>query len=593
MMEPAPDRPDRLDSWKEIAAYLGRTEKTARRWEQSEGMPVHRLVHQERGSVYGYKHELDAWRAARNGNGASPLATSAPAADRRPVWMGLAAVVVLGMAAFGYFFSASAGAPQTLAVLPFLTDSSDPSLSYLGPAVAETIVDELTRAPDLRVRPFASSLRLAKGAEEPSAIGKRMGADVVATGRVRASGGVIQINVALVDVSVDSQVWSTSYQLKEDDLAATEATIAQAVREQVLRRVRGPGYQPPALASPSPLSRNPEALRLYLRGRTLGRNPSRSQMQTSIAYLQESARLDPTFAAAQASLATGHIALAWFAETPATETLKRAKSYALRALELDPSNSSAHMALASASHYYDFNHQLAETHFRKAIAANPHSWGALNWFAEVLMDLGRFEEALEFNRRAGEADPTWLEVDSVRGTWYLFSDKPDLAIAQYQKALGTEPNHGLSRLFLGRAYLATGRLNDAVAEFERADQMMGHVPLSVGELGHALARAGKRAEAERLLADMMTTRQQGYYPAFAVAWIHIGLGNREQALDWTERAVDERLVGYYLPSVDSIYDPLRLEPRFQRLLARMNLPDVASSSRAQSRDGVFAWMRRR
>ena len=187
---------------------------------------------------------------------------------------------------------------------------------------------------------------------------------------------------------------------------------------------------------------------------------------------------------------------------------------------------------------------------------------------------------------------TWLEVDSVRGNWYLFSDKPNLAIAQYQKALATEPNHGISRLFLGRAYLATGRQDEAIAEFERADQAMGHVPFSAGELGHALARVGKRAEAERLPAEMMTRRQRGYDPAFAVAWIHIGLGNREEALDWTERAVDERLAGFYLPSVDPIYDSLRREPRFQSLLARMNLPDVAAF-RAQSRAGAFAWLRRR
>jgi tetratricopeptide (TPR) repeat protein len=457
--------------------------------------------------------------------------------------------------------------------------------------VAETIVEKLTRAPDLRVRPFFWSLRLASAVEGPSAIGKKMGADVVATGRVRASDEGLQISIALVDVLIDSQVWSTSYQLKEAELEATGTTIADAVRERVLRRVRGDSYQPFSYTSTTVLSRSPEAQRLFVRSRTMGANPSRAQIRTSLSYLQEATRIDPSFVAAYAGLAHGYIALTWFDETPAEETLKKAKSFALRALELDPSNPMAHSSLSLAAHIYDFNHQLAEAHLRTAIAAYPNHWSSLNWFAEMLMDLGRFDEAQRFNLRAGEANPAWLEVDCVRGNWYLFSNRPELAIAQYEKALASEPNHGLSRLFLGRAYLATGRLEEAIAEFERADQAMGHVPLSVAELGHALARAGKHIEAERLLAEMMTTRQRGYYPAFAVAFIHLGLGHLEQALDWMERAVDEHLPGYYLPSVDTIYDPVRSEPRFQRLLARMNLPDVAPLVRAHNRSGALAWLR--
>ena len=144
------------------------------------------------------------------------------------------------------------------------------------------------------------------------------------------------------------------------------------------------------------------------------------------------------------------------------------------------------------------------------------------------------------------------------------------------KALETEPNFGLARYFLGLAYLETGRGDDAVAELRRANQMMGEPPFARAGLAYALARNGVRTEAEQMLDEFVRNREAGYYPAFAIAAVHAGLENAEPAIDWLNRAADERLVGYYMPNVDTMWKSLRTHPRFQQLLQRLRLPDPSA-----------------
>ena len=379
--------------------------------------------------------------------------------------------------------------------------------------------------------------------------------------------------IDLVDVAANTQVWGTTYSARDASLGATQESIALAVREQVLKRVYGERFQPSPYEVSSPLSRNPLALRAFLKGQGFGRNPGRDRIQASIGYFREAVELDPEFVAAHASLANSHIAIAFFGELPASETMGKAKEYALRTLELAPSMPGGHMALASASHYYDFDHEEAERHYRRAIETIQPRSGPLSWYSEFLMEMQRPAAAADMNRRAAEADPAWLEVDVVRGNIDLFSGKADTAIPTYLKTLETEPNYGLARYFLGMAYLETGRGAEAIAELRRASQMMGEPPFARAGLAHALARSSMRIEAEQILAEFVRKREAGYYPAFAIAAVHAGLGNAEPAIDWLNRAADERLVGYYTPNVDTMWKPLRAHPQFQQLLRRLRLPD--------------------
>lgn len=431
---------DRLDPWKAVAAYLRRTERTARRWERTEGLPVHRLQHQERSSIYAFKSELDAWLAARSANA--------------------------------------------------------------------TNVDDERR----------SSMR------------------------------------------------------RRAALATAAAAVLVVLGVVVYRSV---GRSPAEMAEVGQLSSDPEAERHFLRAIGFSRNPGRSQIQSAIAGFQAAIERDPTFAEAHGELAIAHVAATFFGDRHPKETMGLARDSARRALALDAQYAS-HMALAGVSHWHEFDHVAAERHFQAAIAAAPRKAGARSWYAEFLIEMLRFDDALAAIRAAGELEPGWLEIDLVRANIPLFQQRPDEAIPIYVDALKREPSYGLSHYFLGHAYLATGRDSEAVKELELANQAMGDVPFSMAALAFARARAGQREAAEQMLREFQRHRDAGYYPAFAFAMAHAGLGNRERALEWLERAVDEGLVGYYMPSVDPMWNDLRGEARFRQVLRRLGLPERTS-----------------
>ncbi len=568
---------DRLDSWKAIAGYLGRTERTARRWERREGLPVRRLSHHDRSSVYAFKDELDAWRAARTTEPLNGEADS-PRGGSRRLRLVLVTSLVAAVAAFGGYLwwrassPTPAGAP-TLAVLPFTIDSADAETEHLGAAVAESLVNQIAGAPDLRVRPFASSRRSYRQEEEPATIGERMGVDMIVAGQVDAQGDALTIKVALVDVPANMQIWGSTFATTYGELGRLEDRMARTLWKEISRHRHGAGHSLPAFDTTERLSRNPEAVRHYLRGVSPSRSLSRSPIQHSIDELHKALELDPDFAAAHSSLSAIYIAYAIYGDLPAAETYPLAKTHALRALALDPRSAFARRALAAVTHWYDFDHAVAEEQFRAAIAAAPNDPGTRNWYAEFLIDMRRFDEALESARASEERDPGWLVPQVTRGNVLLYAGRPEEAILVYRQALVIEPGYGIARHQLAHAYIVMDRFAEAVAEFERANRDLGATPFSVASLAYGLARAGRRAEAEEMLRDFERRRKAGFYPAFVLAKAHVGLGNVEQALDWLELSVDEKLFGYYLPSVDQVWDPLRGHPRFQRVLERFGVLD--------------------
>lgn len=423
-----PTTRDRLESWKEIAAHLRRSERTVRRWEEKEGLPVHRLAHDRRGSIYAYVDELDAWRESRR---LLVEAEPAPAPARRR-WP---------MAAGGL-------------------------------AVAAAI-----------------------------------------------AGGA----------------WL------------------------VTRRDATPARTP-----------DPEAVRLVRLAAFAG-NAGRIQVDTGIRYYQDALRRDPGYAPAWTGLATGHLVRLWFGEVPAHTAAQQARQEAREAIRLDPSAGEPWRVLAAASHFVDWNHVEAETLFRRAMALSPQDPAAASWFADFLLDMRRFDEARQFYKKAHDLSPRWLEPIAFAGHAHYFSGNLDLAAGEYQRALQSEPNFGLANHFLGRVYVSKGEHENGIALLRKSTELLGEVPFALGDLGFALASAGRRPEAEALRADLIGRRRRGYYPAFPIAVIEMGLGNHDAALTWLEHAADERNLGFYLPSVDPAFDAVRSHPRFIAVLRRANL----------------------
>jgi tetratricopeptide (TPR) repeat protein len=427
--------PDRLDSWKEIAAYLNRSERTVRRWEAREELPVHRLQHDKRGSVYAYARELDAWRASRRL--VDDTANQTPAARRHV---------------------------------------------HAGWWVAGTLT-------------------------------------------------LVGLVVALV-----VGMW----------MRTADTTIAD----------RG--------------TANEEAWQAFERAR-FGDNAGRVQIETAIRYYEQAIKLDPAFARAWAGLATAHMALTWFGEKPLTETMKEARRIAEEARRIDPSLGRPWSVLGWVSHYVDWDHRAAEPQFRRGIELTADAV-ALSWYGDFLTNMRRFDEARDSYTRAQAANPRWLEPPIFAANIFVFTGQPAVAIVEQRRALETEPHYGLGNHFLGRAYLASGDRQKAIEYLRKSNEIIGSVPFTLGDLGFALAANGQRDEAERLLQELKARRDRGYYPAFPIAEIELGLGHTEPALDWLERAIAERHTGFYPPSIDPVWDALRATPRFRTLVARMKMP---------------------
>jgi tetratricopeptide (TPR) repeat protein len=428
---------DRLDSWKEIASYLKRTERTVRRWEKLEGLPVHRLQHDKRGTVYAYPRELDGWFESRRLTAAGPASETSNAAGQS----GSAALVS-----------------------------------------------------KLHWRSWSAALAAA--------------------------------SIATI-VGVGTISWTRH--------------PANAAMPVVTRDVKYAHFG----------------------------SPGRVEVLSSIKYSEEAIRLDPKYAPAWGQLGVAHIALAWFGEAPPRETMRLAQTEAREALRLNPALADGWRTLGYASHYLDWDQKAAETEFRRAIELEPRYQGALFWYSEFLLDLGRFDEALTYSRRAQEVAPRGLMPIVGTGNAYLMNGHVELAIPEYERALELDPHFGVAVHFKGLAHLAQGRHAQALEELRSANELLGGVPVTIGSLGYALGITGKRQEAEEMLADLLRKRERGYYPAFPIAQIQLGLGRTDAALDWLERAADERHVGYYFPLVDPIYDGVRTYPRFAQLMARI------------------------
>jgi Flp pilus assembly protein TadD len=240
-------------------------------------------------------------------------------------------------------------------------------------------------------------------------------------------------------------------------------------------------------------------------------------------------------------------------------------------LELYPKSGPTKRLLAGISHFIDWDHAKAEALIREAQELTPTDAAALSWHGDFLVDMRRFDEARVHYKRAQTVAPRWLEPITFLGNVHYFTGHADLAAIEYQRVLDSEPNYGLGNHFLGRAYLAMGQSEKAIAQLRKSDELLGSVPMSQADLGYALAITGKRADAEAILARMVKRRADGYYPAFAISEVQLGLGNTDVALEWLERAADDHHMGFYMPSVDPIYDAVRSHPRFRAVLRRIHL----------------------
>jgi TolB-like protein/tetratricopeptide (TPR) repeat protein len=587
---PASEKPSegRLNSWKEIAAYLNRDVTSAQRWEKREAMPVHRHVHDKRGSVYALIPELDAWLQTRRlppgeeeeGKEQEPERPVEGEGDlrRRTTlrprgWLALAGVGVLGLLAVAYVMSrvlkGNAGQSKitSLAVLPLKNLSSDPTQEYLSDGMTDALIDSLSRIHDLRVISRTSVMRFKNPQVSVPEIARTLNVDGIVEGSVMREGNRIRVTAQLIRGATDEHFWSETYDRELRDVFAVQSEIAQSIAKKVQTTATGEERQRLMAAR----SVAPEVYESYLKGRfAYDKSNGRAGVDESIGYFDHAIELDPTFAPAYVGRANAFSELGTvFVGVPPEETRPKVIGAARKALELDPDLAEAHVLLANVQreqwHWAD-----AETEYRRALELNPNDADAHAGLALWLLCRGRTDEAVAWAQRGRELDP--LAVSGASIAWILFqSHRYQDAIRELRSALAVQPDDASALLYLGFTLVANNQAGDAIPVLEKAISLSNGSPAATGVLIRAYSHNGRRTDALRLLAELQKRKKAGYVPAAAFVNAYLGLGDNEQAFVWLEQAFKEQSNILQVIKVHPFFDPLRADPRFADLARRVEL----------------------
>lgn len=590
---PPADPQDRLDSWKEIAAYLDRDVRTVQRWEKGEGLPVHRHLHDRQGSIFAFKGELEAWRLGRSlppepGPATPPPAVPAPAGSppdppaakdgkgRRP-WLRralLASVLLAGSALVVFRSDLGRGARvPSVAVLPFANLSGDARQEYLSEGLTEELVTQLGRQEGDRsrvvaVRPLRGG---GKDARRPRQVAAELGVDFLLEGSVRRAGDRVRVAVHLVRARDEAHLWDESYDRDMGDLLGLQREVAEAIAAGIGQKLPHPGAR-----SPRPV--RPEAYEAYLRGRFHWNRRTPGDLLQALDAFGRAAALDPGYAPIHVGIADCYALLgsAELGALPPTEALPLAKAEALKALALDEGLAEAHASLAHIHLVYDWDLPAAEREFHRALALNPGSPTAHQWFALLLLVTGRGEAALAELRKAEALDPRSPVLQAALAEAAYFGRRFEAAEAHARRALDLDPAFMLGRVNLGRALVMLGRHDEAIQVFQTAREVSGQAPGLTMFLGWAWAGKGDAGRARELLAELERPPRTGarprYIPAVYPAALHGALKEPDATFAHLDRALGERCEYLIYLGQEPMADPLRGDPRFAALVKAVGLP---------------------
>jgi len=565
----------RLESWKEIAAYLRRDITTARRWEKQERLPVYRLQHSKLGSIYAYTSELDSWRDQQALGGA----TDAPAAeaDHQPtkIWRArrgllVGGVVLVGLLAGAYLTTRSRAVNATrpkirsLAVLPLKNLSGDPSQEYLADGMTEELIGRLAAIHDLRVISRTSVMGFRDTKLSVPEIAKTLGVDAFVEGSVIREGNRIRVHAQLIRAGTDEHFWSEEYDRELQDVLALQSEVAQAIAEKV--KVSLTGQERAQLVAARPVA--PEVYESYVKG---SNDPqyTKAQIEQRIADFQDAIRMDPTFAPAYVGLAGTYISYQdSFVGASPSEIRPKATSAARKALELDPKLAEAHSILAEM-YQKQWKWAESEEEYKRALELTPNDASAHRGYAYWLACQGRTQEALAWVERGRELDPLG-SADSV-GFLLIMARRYDESIREYRSVLAVHPEYTNARWGLGFALILNHQTDQAIPEMEKTVAMMNRSPGSLEMLATAYARAGRHQDALTLINELKQRRQRGYVPAGAFINPYLALGDYDQAFFWCDEAYEEQSAILQWIKVDPFFDPVRNDPRFVDLVHRVGL----------------------
>jgi TolB-like protein/Tfp pilus assembly protein PilF len=458
---------------------------------------------------------------------------------------------------------------DSIAVLPFETVGTEAEMEFLSEGIAETIINNLSQLTRLRVIPRASAFRYKGGGLDAVQIGRELGARLVLTGRVMERAGHVVAGAELIDCSVDSQVWGEKYYRSRDDIVAMEIEITQEIANRLRLRLDADDR---AHLAKRPTT-NAEAYRLYIKAMYHTNKWSAEGLQKGIEFLRQAIETDPAYPNAYSGLSYVYLMLGFLGVAPSREAFPRAKSAALKAMELEEHHPRAHLLLGMVALSFDWDWNEAETQLRTALKLAPNFAGCHWGFGYWLLAMGRLREAAGEMERALQLDPLSAPICMGLANTYYCARDYDMALKTCRRTIELDPSFGAAHQQLAVLYAQMNRYEEAFAELEQFVAKPQSSEREQTVQGMVYGMSGQTARARKLLSEF----EQGNSPRALVvlgwAAVHALLGERDQAFDLLDECYQERVGSLvfiaYQPEFESLHD----DPRFKDLLGRIGLPN--------------------
>jgi serine/threonine protein kinase/tetratricopeptide (TPR) repeat protein len=462
---------------------------------------------------------------------------------------------------------------ESLAVLPLDNLSGDPGQDYFADGVTDALINDLAQISTLRVI-SRTSVMAYKGARKPLPdVARALHVDAVVEGSVRRYGDRVQINARLVQASTDLQLWARSYEQDVRNILTLQSTVARAIADEI--HIKLTPQEQARFSRSDPV--DPAAHEAYLTGRFYWNKRTPQGLQKSIDYLEQAVAKDPRYALAYAALADSYHLLPELTTVPASVAFPKARTAALKALEIDDLLAEAHSALGNVKEDYDWDWGGAETEYKRALELNPGYEIAHAWYSNLLLELGRLPEAVVEARIAKQLDPLSAFTNDNFAAILYYAGEYDQAIEQCQKTLEIDPGSHQAHRHLAQVYIQRQLYAEAVSELKKAVELSRGSTEAMAELGYVLGVSGKKGEARQILLELQDSSRRPDVPSYHLAIVYIGLGEREYALKSLRKAVDDRSPGVVHLKVSPLFQDLRSDQRFQDLLVYTGLSERAKT----------------
>ena len=481
-------------------------------------------------------------------------------------------LIIIAAGVLGWLFwrarSASPAARiHSIAVLPLANLSGDANQEYFADGMTDELITELAQIGALRVISRSSVMHYKATAKTAPEIARELDVDAVLEGSVARSGGRVRITAQLIEAQADRHLWAGSYEGQAQDVLGLQDAVAREVVKQI--RLRLTTEQEGRLTRSRPV--NPDAHEAYLKGLYYWNKRDKAGLEKAIEYFNQATSIDPNYALPYAGIAQCYIPLTYFGYVRGSDVRSKVASALAKAVELDDSLAEAHTAMGSAKHFYEYDWAGAEREFKRAIELNPNYATAYQWYSQMLDADGRLDEALEEHQHALVTDPLSLIIASGTGHKLYLLRRYDEAAASLRNALEMDDNFANSHWNLGLVYAQLKDFPSAVRELQKADTLFRGNPIVLGALGYVYAVSGDQIRARKVLLQLENQARERYVNPEAFALVYAGLGNKDKAVEWLKRAIDDRQGLVTFIKSEPMLDNLRSDPRFEDLLRQMGL----------------------